>query len=83
MIHQLTWQTTPGVRGLLCSKFRAVKTETPDNARGVAVSLKSDEESESLLAELEMHFAAQRFQSEAAAFEAVKTYALERASKNK
>jgi hypothetical protein len=78
MTHQLTWQTTPGLRGLVCSKFRAVKTLAPDTERGVAVSLKSDEERESLLAELEMHFAAQRFASDAAAFEAVKAYALGR-----
>jgi hypothetical protein len=83
MIHQLTWQTTPGVRGLVCSKFRAVKTRTPDNERGVVVSLESDEECESLLSELEMHFAAQRFSDDAAAFQAVKVYALERASRKR
>ena len=79
MIHQLSWQTTPGLRGFMCSKFRAVETRTPDHQRGVAVSLANDEEREALLAELEMHFAAQRFQDAASAFEAVKTYALERA----
>ena len=80
MIHQLTWQTSPGVRGLVCSKFRAVKTGAPGNEAGVAISLANDDECESLLAELEMHFAAQRFSSSEAAFEAVKSYALERAS---
>ena len=45
----------------------------------MAVSLANDEEREALLAELEMHFAAQRFEDAASAFEAVKTYALERA----
>jgi hypothetical protein len=79
MVHQLTWQTSPGLRGLVCSKFRAVIARTPDHQRGVAISLENDDEREALLAELEMHFAAQRFSSDAAAFEAVKAYALERA----
>jgi len=83
MVHQLTWQTSPGLRGLVCSKFRAVETRTPDNQRGIAISLENDDEREALLAELEMHFAAQRFSSDAAAFEAVKTYALERASRKR
>jgi hypothetical protein len=79
MIHQLSWQTTPGLRGFVCSKFRVVETRTPDHQHGVVVSLANDEEREALLAELEMHFAAQRFEDAASAFEAVKTYALERA----
>ncbi len=83
MVHQLTWQTSPGLRGLACSKFRAIETRTPDHQSGVAVSLENDEEREALLAELEMHFAAQRFSSHAAALEAVKTYALERASRKR
>jgi len=83
MIHQLTWQTSSGLRGLVCSKFRAVETRAPNNQDGVAVSLESDEEREALLAELEMHFAAQRFANAAAAFEAVKTYALERAGRKR
>jgi hypothetical protein len=83
MIHQLTWQTTPGLRGLVCSRFRAVEVSAPDNQQGVAISFESDEERESLLAELEMHFAAQRFATSAAASEAVKTYAFERASRKR
>ena len=79
MTHQLSWQTTPGLRGFVCSKFRATETRTPDHQRGVAVSLQNDEEREALLAELEMHFAAQRFEDAASAFAAVKAYALERA----
>jgi hypothetical protein len=47
------------------------------------ISLENDEEREALLAELEMHFAAQRFSDDAAAFEAVKAYALERASRKR
>jgi hypothetical protein len=49
----------------------------------VAISLANDQEREGLLAELEMHFAAQRFASSAAAFAAVKNYALERAGGKK
>lgn len=79
MIHQLTWQTTSGARGLVCSKFRALKAPWADHQHGVAISLETEAEFEALLAELEMHFAAQRFSTEPAAFEAVKTYALERA----
>jgi hypothetical protein len=59
MTHHLTWQTSSGVRGLVCSKFRAAETPEPGSQDGVAVSLESDEEREALLAELEMHFAAQ------------------------
>jgi hypothetical protein len=81
MIYQLTWETSPGLRGLVCSRFRAVQTHAPDHERGLAISLENDQQREGLLAELEMHFAAQRFSSSAAAFEAVKTYALERAGK--
>ena len=83
MVHQLTWHTTPGLRGLVCSGFRAVEVSAPDNEHGVAISLEDDDERESLLAELEMHFAAQRFASSAAAREAVKTYALERAGRKR
>jgi len=83
MMYQLTWETLPGLRGLSCSRFRAVRTQAPDLERGVAVSLENDLEREGLLAELEMHFAAQRFADNAAAFEAVKTYALERAGGKK
>jgi hypothetical protein len=83
MVHQLTWHTTPGLRGLLCSGFRAAEGGAPDNERGIAISLEDDDERESLLAELEMHFAAQRFANSAAAREAVKTYALERAGRKR
>lgn len=77
MIYQLSWATLPGLRGLGCSEFRAVATTAPDNERGVAVELASEAEREALLAQLEEHFAAQRFSNNAAAFETVKAYALE------
>ena len=79
MICQLSWKTLPGLRGFVCSEFRAVETRAPDNERGVAVAFENDEQRDALLAELETHFAAQRFSNNAAAFEAVKTYVLERA----
>jgi len=83
MVHRLTWQTTSGLRGLMCSGFKAVQVSAPDNEHGIAISFADDNERESLLAELEMHFAAQRFASSAAAREAVKTYALESASRKR
>lgn len=69
----------PGLRGLSCSEFRAVATAAPDNERGVSVEFAGAAERDALLAELEANFAAQRFSNGAAAFEAVKSYVLERA----
>lgn len=80
MIYQLYWKTEPGLRGLSCSEFRAVPTAQPDTERGVAVEL-SDAERDTLLAELERRFAAERFSNSAAAFETVKTFILEWAAK--
>ena len=65
MMYHLTWETLPGLRGLSCSRFRAVRTQAPDLERGVAVSLENDLEREGLLAELEMHFAAQQLHQQA------------------
>ena len=78
MICQLSWTTLPGLRGLACSEFRATDTAAPDNERGVAVEFSSPGERDAFLAELEGQFAAQRFSNNAAAFEAVKVYILER-----
>jgi hypothetical protein len=78
MFYQLSWATLPGLRGLSCSEFRAAPTEQPDNERGVAVELKDEAEREALLRHLEEQFAAQRFSNNAAAFEAVKAYVIER-----
>ncbi len=77
MIHQLSWATLPGLRGLTCSGFRAVPTATPDIEHGVAVDFASEPERDAFVRRLEEHFAAQRFSNAAAAFEAVKAYALE------
>ncbi len=81
MIYQLTWRILPGLRGLSCSEFRAVPTENPDNERGVALEFASEADCEALLRELEAHFGPQRFSNNAAAFETVKTYVLERVGK--
>jgi hypothetical protein len=83
LLCQLNWTTLPGLRGLSCSEFRAAETDAPDNERGVAIAFRSADERDALLRELETYFAAQRFSNNAAAFEAVKAYALERAAQNR
>jgi hypothetical protein len=75
--YQLTWKALPGLRGICCSEFRAAATTAPDNERGVAVELATEAERDALLAELERHFAAQRFSNAATAFETVKASVLE------
>jgi hypothetical protein len=76
--YQLSWKTLPGLRGIACSEFRAAETAAPDNERGVAVEFGSTGEREAFLADLEAHFAEPRFSNNAAAFESVKAYILER-----
>ena len=76
IVYQLSWTTLPGLRGLGCSGFQATPTAAPDRERGVAVEFSSEEDREAFLARLEKEFAAQRFSNAAAAFEAVKAYAL-------
>jgi hypothetical protein len=83
LLCQLNWTTLPGLRGLACSDFRATETVTPDNERGVAIAFHGEAERDALLRDLEAHFAAQRFSNNAAAFEAVKSYALERAAQQR
>jgi hypothetical protein len=81
MIYQLGWSTQPGLRGLSVSEFRATPTEAPDNERGVAVELPSDADRDAFLREIEATFAARRFTNAADAFDTVKAYAFERATK--
>ena len=81
MFYQISWTTLPGLRGLSCSEFRAAPTLAPDNDRGVAAECASESERDSLLAELESHFAAQRFLNTAAAFDLVKDYVAQRAAR--
>ena len=66
----------PGLRGLSCSEFRATPTSTPDNQRGVAIECADEPELDALLAELEAHFRPQRFLNTAAAFDAVRDFAI-------
>jgi len=81
MIYQLSWTTLPGLRGLSCSEFRATTTSAPDNEHGVAIDCASEVERDSLLAELEAHFGPQRFMNTAAAFDAVKDFAISRTAR--
>jgi len=81
MVCQLSWKTLPGLRGLACSTFRATPTAEPDGERGVVVEFASEAERDAFLRRLEEHFGAQRFSNAAAAFEAVKTIALEWAAR--
>ena len=81
MIYQLGWTTLPGLRGLSCSGFRATAIAVPDNERGVAIELASDDERDAFLCQLEEYFAARRFTNSADAFDTVKAYVLEHAAK--
>jgi hypothetical protein len=81
MIFQLSWTTLPGLRGLSCSDFRATPTASPDNERGVAIECATDAERDALLAQLESDFGPQRFLNTAAAFDAVKDFIAQRATR--
>jgi hypothetical protein len=83
MHYQVSWKTLPGLRGLACSEFRALETAAPDNDRGVALDFANAAERDALLADLEANFASLRFSNNAAAFEAVKSYALERVAQKR
>jgi hypothetical protein len=81
MMYQLGWATLPGLRGLSVSEFRATPTNAPDNERGVAMEFATETERDAFLCEVEAEFAARRFTNSADAFDTVKAYALDRASK--
>jgi len=82
MIYQLSWKILPGLRGMSCSEFSATATTSPNNEQGVAFECSTEDERDSLLRELETHFAPQRFSNNATAFETVKTYVIERAARS-
>jgi hypothetical protein len=82
MKYQLNWETLPGLRGISCSDFKAVPTSAPDPERGVAFECASEAECAAFLARLETHFGPQRFSNNASAFEAVKSFVLEREAGN-
>jgi hypothetical protein len=81
MIYQLGWSTLPGLRGLACSDFRATPTAAPDNERGVAIEIATEEQRESLLEQLENYFGAKRFSNAADAFDSVKAFVLDHAAR--
>lgn len=81
MIYQLGWTTLPGLRGLSCNGFRAMPTAAPDNERGVAIEFANEAERDAFVCDLEAHFAARRFTNSADAFDTVKAYVLEYASR--
>ncbi len=81
MYYQVSWTTLPGLRGLACSEFQAAPTTSPDNERGVVVDCASEAERDELLAEFEAHFGPQRFLNAAAAFDAVKDFAISRTAR--
>jgi hypothetical protein len=83
MLYQLGWITLPGLRGLACSDFRATPTDAPDNERGVAVELVTEEQRGQLLQQLEEHFATKRFTNAADAFDTVKAFVIEHANSGK
>jgi len=81
MLYQVTWKTLPGLRGLSCSEFRATPTAKPNTEQGVAVEFAEEAGRDAFLNELEKRFTTERFSNTAAAFEAVKSYVLERAAR--
>jgi hypothetical protein len=81
MIYQLGWSTLPGLRGLACSDFRATATVAPDNERGVAIEIATEEQRDSLLEQLENYFGAKRFSNAADAFDSVKAFVLDRSAR--
>ena len=81
MIYQLGWTTLPGLRGLRVSEFRAAPTATPDNQGGVAVEFLNQAEQDEFFRQVEEYFAPRRFTNAADAFDSVKAYVLELASK--
>jgi hypothetical protein len=81
MIYQLGWSTLPGLRGLACSDFRATPTTAPDNERGVALEIATEEQRDALLQQLENHFGAKRFTNAADAFDSVKLFVLDHSTK--
>ena len=81
MIYQLGWTTLPGLRGLSVGEFRATPTATQDNERQVAISFADEAERDSFLRLIEAEFATRRFTNAADAFDTVKAYVLDHASK--
>ena len=62
------------MRGLACGDFRATPTAAPDNERGVAIEIATEEQRDTLLQQLKDHFGAKRFTNAADAFDSVKAF---------
>ena len=77
-MYQISWETVPGLGGLRCEGFRAIATERPDTVGGVAAACGDQAEADGLARAVEEHFARIRFSNNAAAFEAVKAFVLDR-----
>jgi hypothetical protein len=77
MLYQFGWSTLPGLRGLACSDFLATPVAEPDNERGVAIEIATEAQRDTLVQQLEAHFAAKRFTNAADAFDTVKAFILE------
>jgi hypothetical protein len=81
MVYQLGWTTLPGLRGLSVSEFRATPTCSPDREKGVAVTFEDEAERDAFLRRIEADFAVRRFTNAADAFDIVKAYVVEHASR--
>jgi hypothetical protein len=81
MVYQLGWTTLPGLRGLSVSEFRATPTSSPDNEKGVAITFEDEAERDAFLRRIEADFAVRRFTNAADAFDIVKAYVVEHASR--
>jgi hypothetical protein len=81
VIYQLGWTTLPGLRGLSVSEFRATPTTNPDHEKGVAITFEDEAERDVFLRRIEADFALRRFSNAADAFDTVKGWIQEQASK--
>jgi hypothetical protein len=81
MLYQLGWTTLPGLRGLSVSDFRAEPAENPNTEREVVAEFADEAACEGFLKAVGAEFSARRFSNAADAFDTVKTYVLEHASK--
>lgn len=81
MLYQLGWTTLPGLRGLSVSDFRATPTACPDIEQGVAAEFADEAARDSFLRLIEAEFAARRFSNAADAFDTVRAWIHEHASK--
>jgi len=80
-MYQLGWATLPGLGGLSVSEFRATPTDAPDNVGGVAIEFAGETQRDAFLREIKAAFASRRFTNSADAFDTVKAYVLEHATK--